>query len=202
MKYPDSFKKLTETISKFPGVGNKSALRLSLNILDNQAFGKELSSSIETALEFTTKCKYCHSLTERKKESICSICSSHSRDKTKVCVVQGHADLIAVEEAGFFDGMFHIVGGVISPLEGVYEENLNLDSLFSRIKKNKVEEIVYAIPPSLESDATYLVIRRRIEDRGCKVKFSKLAVGLPMGSNIDYVDSGTILKAFENRVFD
>lgn len=196
MKLPKDFKMLVNELEKLPGVGNKSATRLALHLIqsrDSNAIA--LANAISGAKRNTKYCSQCGALTD---ENICEICSSNERNTRKICIVENIVDLLAIERAGFYEGLYHVLGGLISPLEGIDESEINLESLMGRLEN--VEEIIYALPSSLEADATFLVIKEKVEDVKPNISFTKVAIGLPVGSNIDYADSLTLIRSFENRV--
>jgi recombination protein RecR len=195
MKLPRDFKFLINELEKLPGLGPKSAMRLAIHLMqskDSNAIA--LSSALSQAKKNTKYCKQCGALTD---DEICEICSDSERDMAKICVVENIVDLLAIERAGFYSGLYHVLGGVISPFEGVDESEINLESLFPRLKV--VTEIIFALPSSIEADATFLIMKDRIEEIRSGLKLSKVAIGLPVGSNIDYADSLTLIRSFENR---
>ncbi len=195
MKLPRDFKFLINELEKLPGLGPKSAMRLALYLMqskDSNAIA--LSTALSQAKKNTRYCKQCGALSD---DEVCEICSDETRDGTKICVVENIVDLLAIERAGFYSGLYHVLGGVISPFEGVDESEINLEGLYSRL--NKVNEIIFALPSSIEADATFLIMKDRIEETHSNARLSKVAIGLPVGSNIDYADSLTLIRSFENR---
>lgn len=196
MKLPKDFKLLINELEKLPGLGAKSATRLALHLVqDKDSNAISLATALAQAKKNTRYCKECGALSDSE---LCEICSSPERDRRKICIVENIVDLLAVERAGFYDGLYHVLGGVISPLEGVDENEINLNSLEQRLKG--VEEIIYALPSSIESDATFLVLKDLVERVNPNIRFTKVAIGLPVGSNIDYADNLTLIRSFENRV--
>jgi len=195
MRLPKDFKFLVNELEKLPGLGPKSAMRLAIHLVqakDSNAIA--LAHSLAQAKKNTRYCKQCGALSDNE---LCDICLSDDRDHTKICIVESIVDLLAIERAGFYHGLYHVLGGVISPLEGIEEEDINLESLYHRVER--VTEIIFALPSSIESEATYLVMKERIGIINPEIILSKVAIGLPVGSNIDYADNLTLIRSFENR---
>ena len=195
MKYPIPIEDLIECFSKLPGVGNKSAERLALSILNlDQDVINQFSSSLLDVKTKIKKCKICNNLTD---EDECSICKDKSRNKDLLCVVEDAKNIILFEKNGLFNGYYHVINGLISPLDGINPEDINLDMLIKRIEKDKVKEVVIAVKPSIEGETTSLYISKLLKDTDVIV--SKIAHGVPLGTEIDYVDSLTLELALENR---
>jgi len=193
-KYPDPMARLILEFSKMPGIGPKSAQRLAFYIL--QASGsevKELAAALEEAKKKIKHCSSCFNITV---EDPCEICGSEERDKSKVCVVAGPQDLIAIEKTREYNGLYHVLGGVISPLDGIGPENLRIAELLRRIGKG-VKEIILALNPTVEGEATVIYLTKLIKPLGTKL--TRIAYGLPVGSDMDYADEVTLTKAFEGR---
>lgn len=196
MRLPKNFRLLMSEIEKLPGVGPKSAMRLAIHLIgDKESNALALANALAQAKKNTKHCKQCGALTE---DVLCEICTDPSRDSSRLCIVESVVDLLAIERTGFYKGLYHVLGGVISPLEGVDESQINLDSLLGRV--GSVEEIIYALPSSIEADATFLILKDKVEKTKAQILFSKVAIGLPVGSNIDYADNLTLIRSFENRV--
>lgn len=196
MHLPKDFKYLVNELEKLPGLGPKSAMRLALYLVqskDSNAIA--LASSLGQAKKHTRYCTICGALSDSE---VCEICSDSKRDHSKICIVESIVDLLAIERAGFYHGLYHVLGGVISPLEGIDESQINLESLYKRL--DEVDELVYALPSSIESDATFLVIKDAVQRLKPSIQLSKFAIGLPVGSNLDYADNLTLIRSFENRV--
>lgn len=202
MLLPKSFQVLVEQISKLPGIGKRSATRIAISLVNNKDYAQSLNSSINEAMLKCVECDSCGNLMEKSvNKNECQICLSNKRNREKLCIVQSYSDLLSIEDAGFFDGLYHILGGVISPLDGVYEEDLRLESLYQRINKNEeIKEIIFSLPQGLEADATFSIIKNNLMKIKSSLVYTRFAVGLPVGSSIDYVDGNTISKAYENRV--
>ncbi len=195
MNYPKTILNLIECFKKFPGIGEKTAERLALSTLnmDNNIidlFSKSLNDS-KTKIK---KCSKCGSLTE---ENLCQICTDKSRDTSTICVVEECKNVILFEKIGSFKGIYYVLGGLISPLEGINPEDIHIDKLINRIKNENIKEVILAIKPSVEGETTALYIRKLLE--GTDVKISKIAHGIPLGADIDYIDPLTLEMAIEDR---
>ena len=189
---PNSLKNLIEQFSKLPGIGKKTAERLSIYMLK---VGKEeannFSESINNLKTNIQTCKVCHSFTD----DICYICNDSSRDEKIICVVEDPVDIFLIEKSGF-KGMYHVLNGLISPLDGIKPENLNIDSLLKRL--DKVEEIVLGIEASSEGDVTNLYLSEALKNLNIRVtRFSR---GMPIGSSLEFVDELTLAHSINDRV--
>lgn len=197
MFIPKYIKRLVNEIEKIPGIGNRTAWRIALFLLNaDKNVSKNLAAAILNAVEVKRNCKICGAFSD---VDVCQICSSQVRDRSKICVVETLADLLALETASFYDGLYHILGDLISPIDNVTEENIRIKELYNRIDHN-IKELIFALPINLEADATFLIIKNYVQENFNWVKVSKIAVGLPVGSNIDLIDKMTLLRSFENRV--
>lgn len=196
---PGYFKNLVNEISKIPGIGTKTALRIALFLLKNDKNDSlRLANSIVEALNSLQICYVCGILSEG---NLCKICTSHERDHSVVCVVESFVDFLAIERAGFYKGVYHILGGLVSPIEGIDQNSINIEKLYGRLKEpSKVKELILALPSSLEGDATVLLIKNYIDKMNPNIKLTRVAMGLPVGVNPDYADDLTLIKSFENRV--
>lgn len=195
MNYPNSLRNLMDSLKLLPGIGEKTAERLALSILQMDIEKtQKFSQSILDVKEKVKKCSVCHSLTE---EDICSICRDESRDKETICVVEEPKDVILFENVGSFHGKYHVLDGLISPLDGVNPENLNIPNLVHRVDKENIKEIILAITPSIEGETTSLYLTKIFENTG--VTISKIAHGVPLGTDMEYIDSLTLEMALENR---
>lgn len=186
--------KLISELSKLPGIGRKSALRLVIHLLkqSNSTVERLASALVETKNKIK-ECEICFNLTEN---SLCSICSSHRRDKSIICVVEEATDIMAIERSGEYRGLYHVLGGVISPLDGVGPEDLHIKELLSRV--DKVEEVIIATNPSIEGETTTLYLQKELGALGIKV--TRIARGIPMGSALEHADAVTLIRAFEGRM--
>jgi len=192
MKSPPLFTALLEALEQLPGIGKKSAERIGFYLLNNREVGENLSHALRMALDNLGHCKICGNITEGE---VCEICSSPSRDRTVICVVETPMDIYAIEKTGIYNGLYHVLGGLISPLDGKGPEDINIDGLLKRIEG--VKEIILAIKPSTEGDATSMYLAEILKNKGVSV--SRLARGLPVGSELELTDPLTIINAIKNR---
>ncbi len=186
---------LIEHFKKLPGVGEKTARRLAFSILDMD--GEEVRDFAETLLQVKERIGFCNRCGNLAEGELCSICLDESRKGSVICVVERPADLYFLEAAGGYRGRYHVLHGVLSPLDGIGPERLNIDSLERRVKEEGIEEVIVATNPSIDGDTTALYIARMLKPYGVKV--TRPARGLPMGSSLEYVDRDTIAKALEGR---
>jgi len=192
--YAQSFSNLIDEFKKMPGIGPKSAQRLSFYVLGLPAQDVEkLADTIKQAKKSIKHCSTCFNITENDP---CGICSSESRDRSTICVVSDPKDLIAIEKTKEFKGLYHVLGGLISPLDGLGPESLRIKELLGRINGH-VKEVVLALNPSTEGEATIAYLSKLVGPLG--VKLTRIAYGLPIGSDMDYADEVTLTKAFEGR---
>lgn len=192
MYYPQPLSDLIVAFSRLPGVGPKTAGRLAFYLLQHSNDARELAEAISTALRDIRQCSVCGNYTETDP---CKICSGERRDKSLLCVVEQPRDVVALEKTGEYRGMYHVLHGVLSPMEGIGPEQLNLTSLLQRLEG--IQEIVLAINPSVEGEATALYIARLLKPMGLKV--TRIAHGLPVGGDLEYADEVTIARALEGR---
>ncbi|MEG0614246.1 MAG: recombination mediator RecR [Oscillospiraceae bacterium] len=186
---------LAEQFAKLPGIGMKTAQRLSYFVMsmsddDAKAFAEAILHA-KKAIQF---CKVCQNLTEN---DICPICDDNRRDKSMICVVEGPKDVSAIERTGEFNGTYHVLHGLISPMDRVSPENLRIKELLKRIADGDVSEVIMATNPTVEGESTAMYISRLIKPLGIKV--TRLAFGLPIGGILEYADEVTLFKAMENR---
>lgn len=192
---PPSLERLIGLLSRLPGIGRKSATRIALRLLDSsEAESRELARSIVETCEKTIRCTTCGGLTE---DDPCSICTDVRRDPGLICVVERSSDIIAVERTGRYRGRYHVLGGLLSPLDGVGPENLRIDALVARARAGKLSEIILALNPTAEGEATSLYIAKLVTPAGVKV--TRLASGLPVGGDLDLADELTLGTALEER---
>lgn len=195
MNYPKTILNLIECFKKYPGIGEKTAERLALASINMDSDIVDLfSKSLKDGKTKIKKCSRCGSLTE---EDLCQICTDKSRDTSTLCVVEECKNVILFEKIGSYKGIYHVLGGLISPLEGINPEDIHIDKLIDRIKNENIKEVILAIKPSVEGETTALYIRKMLE--GTDVKISKIAHGIPMGADIDYIDPLTLEMAIEDR---
>lgn len=195
MNYPSTLKDLIECYKKLPGVGEKSAERMALATLDlDQEILDKFSDSVKNLKTNIKRCKICNNYSEN---DICDICNDDTRNKSVVCVVEEPKNIMLFERMGSFNGIYHVLGGLISPLEGINPEQINFQTLLDRIDKENIKEVIFALKPSIEGETTTLYIKKYLEKKDVKV--SKIAHGVPMGADIDYIDTLTLELALENR---
>jgi len=182
--------------STLPGIGKKSALRHVLHILQMEDINVEdftqSITKLKTDIQF---CNKCHNISDNP---TCTICLNPSRDKSLICVVENIRDLMAIENTQHFNGTYHVLGGLISPMEGIGPDALNIDTLLSRIEKDEVKEIVMALSSTIEGDTTLFYISRQIDEE--KVKLSSIARGIAFGGELEYTDDLTLAKSITNRL--
>jgi recombination protein RecR len=195
-KEPTLLEQLVEELKRLPGIGNKTATRLAYFILRQpEDYAKDLSSAILDAREKLHFCSECCNFSE---VTVCNICSSPDRTDSIICVVEEPSDVVAFEKSRQFNGKYHVLHGAISPLDGVEESNLKIQQLQNRIRSGKVKEVVLATNPTAEGDTTALYVARLIKYNDLKV--SRIAHGIPVGAEIEYLDGATLGKALQNRV--
>ena len=193
--YPNSIKKLIDSFKMLPGIGNKTAERLAFSMID---FDKDnltvFSNSILDVRDKIHKCNECGNIADNE---LCSICLNESRDKKIVFIVEKAKDIILFEKLGVFKGIYHVLEGLISPIDGIGPDEIKIKELLERIDTNKVDELIFALKPSIEGEATMQYISRILGDKD--IKISKIATGIPMGTDIEYIDSLTLELAIDER---
>lgn len=195
MTYPPSLIQLIAALKKFPGVGKKSAERFAFKMLSwSEKDIKDFIKSIENVKSKLDFCSNCGALVET---GSCPFCENMKRDTSLLCVVSSAKDIFSLEEVRLFNGVYHVLGALLSPLDHQFEEKLQLDHLIHRIKSMGVKEVILALDSTLEGDATALFIKSSLRD--FDVRISRLALGLPLGSTLDFVDEGTLSRAFSGR---
>ncbi len=192
--YPSCVRNLIESLKDLPGIGEKSAERLAYAIL-NFSHDK-LDNFAESLLEIKNikKCSICHNITDK---DICNICADEARTYNTIFVVEKPKDVVLFEKMGNYHGKYHVLGGLISPLDGINPEDINIDSLVKRVKENNVSEVIIVLKPSIEGETTMQYIKKILSKYDVKV--STIPVGIPMGTDIEYIDSMTLEMAFEDR---
>lgn len=192
---PEPLHRLIETLSNLPGIGEKTATRLAFHILrEKPHYAQALIEAIRDTQERVRLCETCMSFTTERR---CEICTNAERDQGTICVVEEPLDLLAIERSGEHKGTYHVLHGVISPIDGIGPDDLKIGELLSRIEKNNIGEIILATNPSVEGEATALYIARLIKPMGITV--SRIAHGIPLGSDIEYIDELTLGKALRDR---
>lgn len=195
MKYPLTISNLIECYKKLPGIGEKTAERLALATLklDSESINLFSKSIIDSKIKIK-KCKICNNLCEGE---LCEICKDLTRDKKIICVVEDSKNIISFEKIGTYKGQYHVLNGLISPLDGISPDDIELKTLLDRIDKEKIEEIILALKPSIEGETTILYISKILN--GLPIKITKIAHGIPMGADMEYVDLMTLETALDNR---
>ena len=193
--YPESLKLLIEYFKKLPGVGEKTAERYALSIinLDVEDIG-DFSESLKNAKSNLRNCSVCGHLTESE---ICPICSDSTRNQNLICVVEDYKSVFMFEKTGKYSGVYHVLGGLISPIDGVNPDDLNIKDLINRCKNIKDGELILALKPTIEGDTTTLYIKKILESTD--IKITRLSNGIPMGADIDYIDILTLERALYDR---
>jgi len=183
-------------ISKLPGIGKKTALRLVLFLLKEEE--KTTLSLADALVNLRTQIQYCQKCFNISDEALCSICSDRSRDSSVICVVENTVDVLAIENTSQFSGVYHVLGGVISPIEGVSPSDLKIGELIERIQKDEVKEVILALNSTMEADTTAFYIRKKLSD--FTIKVTTIARGVPVGSELEYTDEVTLGRSILSRV--
>jgi len=187
--------RLVASLKRLPGIGEKSASRLAYFLLSApEDLSRELSESIARLQRDTVVCETCYTLSDR---TPCPVCAHPERDRTLVCVVEEPADMAAVERSGGFNGLYHVLGGALSPIDGMGPEMLRVDELERRVAESGVKEIILATNPTAEGDATAHFLADRL--RGATARITRIAYGMPLGGDIEYADHVTVSRAIANR---
>lgn len=187
-----------EVFSKLPGIGKKTALRLVLHLLNQPVEDvRDFGETIIRMRESIKYCKKCHNISDGE---ICTICSNQSRQKQLVCVVETLRDVLAIENTQNYKGVFHVLGGVISPLEGIGPEKLQISSLFDRIQSGEITELIMALSPTMEGDTTVFYINKKLKEEQLDVNVTMLARGVAFGGELQYVDEVTLSRALATRM--
>jgi recombination protein RecR len=182
--------------AKLPGIGKKTALRLVLHLLKQDTATVEQFSEVVSRMRKEIKfCQRCNNVSDT---DICSICSNTSRKQEIICVVENLRDVIAIEGTQQYNGVYHVLGGVISPLDGIGPDQLNIESLLNRIQKEKVEEIIFALSPTIQGDTTIYYIQKKLKQEG--IKITTIARGIAFGGELEYTDEMTLARSLQNRL--
>lgn len=193
--YPKSIKNLIESFKYFPGIGEKTAERLAFAVLSMEKEQvKTLSSCLENVQNNIHRCKKCNNLCEG---DICEICQDNNRNKELLCVVEDPKTVYSIEKLGTFHGYYHVLNGLISSFNGVNPDEIRLDKLIDRINENSFKEVIIAVKQCIEGEMTALYIKNILSDMN--IKITRIASGIPMGADMEYIDSLTLEKAFDNR---
>jgi recombination protein RecR len=197
MLLPDSLQSLINALERLPGIGPKSASRLAFYFLRApEEVAQDLASALSELKANTALCQECFNITEADRER-CEVCESTQRDGSLVCVVEEALDVLALERTGGFQGKYHVLQGVLSPIEGIGPDDLKIKQLVARVRMGEIKEVILATNPSMEGDATALYLRQQLEPLGVKV--TRLARGLPVGGDLEYADQNTLLRALSGR---
>ena len=195
MKEFSSIAKLIDSFQRLPGIGHKTAEKLAYQVLEMKDQNVEyFADALREVKSKIHHCPICGAYTE---DVICEVCANEMRDKTKIMVVSYPKDVIAFEKIGAFDGVYHVLGGALSSVNGVTINDLNINTLFDRIKNQKVSEVIVATPPNTEGETTALYLARILANTGVNV--TRIAYGLPLGGHLEYADALTLTKALEGR---
>ena len=190
-------KAVTE-VAKLPGIGKKSALRIVLHLLKQPPAETELlSEALQTLRQQIRHCRVCHNIAD---DEVCSICSSPRRDRSLICVVEDMRDVMAIENTGQYTGLYHVLGGVISPLDGIGPEDLKLEALLERLQNSPepVKELILALPATVEGDTTAFYLNKKLQS--FDIRLTSIARGVPVGSELEYTDEVTLGRSIMNRV--
>jgi recombination protein RecR len=197
MLLPESLQSLINALERLPGIGPKSASRLAFYFLRApEEISQDLASALANLKANTTLCQECFNITEAGRER-CEICESSQRDGDLVCVVEEALDVLALERTGGYRGKYHVLQGVLSPIEGIGPDDLKIKQLIARVGMGEIKEVILATNPSMEGDATALYLQGHLEPLGVRV--TRLARGLPVGGDLEYADQNTLLRALSGR---
>lgn len=194
-RYIKPLARLIDEFSKMPGIGPKTAQRLAFYILKNSS--ERVASLAKAIIEAKEKVKHCSICGNITDQEVCEICQNINRDKSIICVVEKVRDLIAIENTGEYKGLYHVLEGAISPLDGIEPENLKIDSLLKRLKTEKIKEIILATNPNIEGEVTASYLNRLIEPLNIKV--TRIAYGVPIGGSLEFADEVTLTQALMGR---
>ena len=194
--------KAVDQFASLPGIGRKTALRLVLHLLRQSEKDVEAFTSALTSLKQDMHyCRICHTVSDQE---VCPICQSHSRDKHTVCVVENVQDVMSIENTGQYHGLYHVLGGVISPMDGVGPSDLEIDSLVARIEPEQIKEVILALPTTMEGDTTNFYIYRRLQNttlhHSTPLRISQIARGVAIGNELEYTDEITLGRSIINRI--
>jgi len=199
MEYPSKLiENAVEEIAKLPGIGKKSALRLALHLLKQEKEDvRELSESLVSLREKTRYCKHCYNISDA---DTCGICASHKRDNSLVCVVEDTRDVMAIENTSQYFGLYHVLGGIISPIEGIGPGELTIEAFVKRVADSagSISEIILALPSTMEGDTTAFYLSKKLKN--LNVKITSIARGVPVGSELEYTDEITLGRSIMNRM--
>lgn len=195
-QYVPSLESLIDNFRRLPGIGYKTAVRLAFSVLDMKL--EDAQSFAQAIIDVKTKIKRCSSCGDISETELCDICVNDKRDRSLICVVEGSKDIAALEKINEYKGLYHVLGGLLSPIDGIGPEKLNIKGLLKRLgNESEVGEIIIALNPSIEGEATGMYLSRLVKPLGIKV--TRLAYGLPAGGELEYADELTLFRALECR---
>jgi len=196
MIYPNSIKRVIDSFKSLPGVGDKTAERLAFSLINfDKDLLTEFSSAIADIRDNIGRCEICNNICEG---NICGICNNDGRKNDVIFVVENPKDIVLFEKIGIYNGLYHVLDGLISPLDGINPEDINIDSLIARVNNSSVKEVIMALKPSVEGETTMQYIKKMLN--GTDVKISRIASGIPLGAEMEYLDSMTLEIALEERI--
>jgi recombination protein RecR len=199
LEYPSKLiEAAVNEVSKLPGIGKKTALRLVLHLVkEDESKTHALTEAINKLRAQIKFCQICHTIAD---DDLCTICSSHRRDRTILCVVEDSKDVMAIENTAQYTGVYHVLGGIISPIHGIGPSELTIDSLLTRVAdpKGEIKEIILALSPTLEGDTTAFYVHRKLKDY--PVRITSIARGIPMGGDLEYADEITLGRSITARI--
>ncbi|MCC7050770.1 MAG: recombination protein RecR [Bacteroidia bacterium] len=196
-EYPSKLiEQAVNELSSLPGIGKKTALRFVLHLLKREPF--EIERFGNTIIQMRNTIKYCTNCGNISDTTICEICNSHARDKKIICVVESIKDVMAIENTSQYNGLYHVLGGIISPIDGIGPKDLNIETLIERVKTNELTEVIIAIKPTMEGETTNFYIYKKLMD--FSVKITQIARGVAIGDELEYTDEVTLGKSILNRV--
>tara|TARA_B100001750_G_C15513456_1_gene605288 strand:- start:936 stop:1550 length:615 start_codon:yes stop_codon:yes gene_type:complete len=188
--------KVVEHFSQLPGIGKKTALRFTFHLLKMPK--EKIKKFAESLIELAEKMNFCKICFNISSDETCNICQSHKRDKSIICVVEDFRDIISIENTNIYNGEYHVLGGIISPLDGISPKDLNINELINRLQKSNIKEVILALSPTMEGDTTNYYLYKKIED--FEVKITSIAKGIAIGNQLEYTDQVTLAKSISNRV--
>lgn len=196
MLIAEPLQKAIDELSKLPAVGKKTAQRLAIHILKSDE--DTVRSLVHSLMDLKEKIRFCSECFNISVDELCDVCKSAKRDRFQICVVEEASDVIAIEKTNEYNGLYHVLGGVLNPLSGITPESLHLKELLERLKSGEIKEIILALNPDAEGDATSLYISKLLKDY--PIKISRIARGLPIGGDLEFADAATIGRAFIGRI--
>ncbi len=197
MLLPEPLQNLVDAFSRLPGIGPKTAARLTFYLLHaSESYTSDLAQALEDLHSKTAFCQICYNITLAGKDK-CDICTDEKRNPRLICIVEDPLDVIALERTGSFNGVYHVLQGVLSPIAGIGPDDIKIKEFFQRVQSQDIEEVIIATNPSMEGDATAMYIRQQLNP--AQIKITRLARGLPVGGDLEYADQNTILRALMGR---